>query len=180
MRFPLAVYLPPAMQVAGVFAFRAIQVDEWMMDAVAMVTEQGPALETRTGRVCGTCTLCCELPEIDEFSKPANVACQHCQAGTGCAIYDRRPSLCRDFLCLWMADDMLGPEWEPSVAHMMVYRQGPQITVLVDPEWSLAWKSEPYAGQLTKWASNAAGEGRYVIVFVGDAVFKVAPALAGV
>lgn len=54
-------------------------------------------------RSCGSCTLCCRLPEIDEFAKPPDVACSHC-TGSGCAIYDGRPQVCRDFLCRWMTN----------------------------------------------------------------------------
>lgn len=74
-----------------------------------------------------------------------------------------------------MTDHDLGPEWEPTVAKMMVYGQGDQLTVLVDPDHPQAWRQEPYANQLTAWATEAAGRGGYVIVFVGDDVYKVAP-----
>jgi hypothetical protein len=126
-------------------------------------------------RACGSCTLCCRLPEIDHFAKPANTWCPNCTAGRGCSIYADRPQLCRDFLCAWMINESLGPEWEPSVANMMVYGQGQQITVLVDPDYPTAWKTEPYATQLNDWACEARRKGGYIIVFVGDDVFKINP-----
>lgn len=125
-------------------------------------------------RSCGTCTLCCRLPEIDQLSKPANTLCVNCVMGKGCFIYEDRPDLCRDFLCAWMTDHELGPEWEPTVANMMVYGQGDQLTVLVDPDHPQSWRQEPYTTQLTSWATEAAGRGGYVIVFAGDDVYKVA------
>lgn len=121
-------------------------------------------------RECGTCTLCCRLPDIDALEKPANAWCAHCVEGQGCVIYDRRPQLCRDFLCLWRTDQELGEAWEPARSHMMVYRQGPQVTVLVDPDFPEIWKQAPYATALQRWAREG---GQYVIVFVGDLVFKV-------
>jgi hypothetical protein len=127
------------------------------------------------GRSCGTCTLCCRLPEIDELSKPANEWCVNCVAGKGCAIYDDRPKLCRDFLCFWMVSERLGPEWDPSTANMMVYRQGQQITVLVDPAHPSAWRREPYSTQLRQWAVEARERGGYIIVFAGDDIFKIDP-----
>lgn len=127
------------------------------------------------GRSCTTCTLCCRLPEIEEFSKPANVWCTHCVEGTGCAIYSDRPKLCRDFLCLWMLNEQLGPEWEPAKTHMMVYRQGPQMTVLVDPAFPEAWRQEPHFTQLSQWAGEVEELEAYIIVFVGDEVFKIEP-----
>jgi hypothetical protein len=69
----------------------------------------------------------------------------------------------------------LGPEWDPLVSRMMIYEQGPQTTVLVDPDHPALWREEPYKAQLEAWAMAAAERGGYVIVFVGDAVFKVEP-----
>ncbi|WP_313193548.1 hypothetical protein [Shinella zoogloeoides] len=125
------------------------------------------------GRSCGTCTLCCRLPDIDLLDKPANVWCRHCVAGEGCSIYADRPSVCRDFLCLWMTDEGLAEAWEPSRSHMMVYRQGPQVTVLVDPDHPDIWRREPYHSQLLDWACEAEATGGYVIVFRQDDVFKI-------
>ncbi|MGV1769484.1 YkgJ family cysteine cluster protein [Agrobacterium vitis] len=124
-------------------------------------------------RTCGTCTLCCRLPDIDALAKPANTWCIHCTAGKGCTIYSERPQLCRDFLCLWMKSDSLGPEWEPAKAKMMVYTQGPQITVLVDPAFPQVWRNEPYASAMRRWAADAETTGGYVIVFVGEDVVKI-------
>lgn len=126
-----------------------------------------------SGRSCGTCTLCCRLPDIDLFDKPANAWCRHCIEGKGCSIYADRPSVCRDFLCLWMTEEVVGEAWEPSRSHMMIYRQGPQITVLVDPGHPDIWRREPYHAQLRAWADEAEPNGGYVIVFWQDDVFKI-------
>lgn len=132
-----------------------------------------PSPTTVPGRSCGTCTLCCRLPDIDLFDKPANAWCRHCIEGKGCSIYADRPSVCRDFLCLWMTDEALGEAWESSRSHMMIYRQGPQITVLVDPDHPNIWRREPYNTQLRAWADEAEPNGGYVIVFWQDDVFKI-------
>ena len=132
-----------------------------------------PSPTTVSGRSCGTCTLCCRLPDIDLFDKPANVWCRHCIEGKGCSIYADRPSVCQDFLCLWMTDETLGEAWEPSRSQMMIYRQGPQITVLVDPDHPDIWRREPYHAQLRAWADEAEPNGGYVIVFRQDDVFKI-------
>lgn len=139
-----------------------------------MTFAPAPALPL-PNRACGTCTLCCRLPEIEEFDKPANAWCENCIEGRGCAIYADRPQLCRDFLCQWMTDETLGPEWEPSISNMMVYRQGPQITVLVDPDHAATWTSKPYLTQLRSWAAESMHDGGYVIVFAGDDVTKIRP-----
>lgn len=132
--------------------------------------------ETIAGRSCGTCTLCCRLPEIEEFDKPANIPCRNCIPGSGCTIYSTRPDGCRDFFCLWMTDSNLPDEWEPVRSNLMVCRHGQQITVLVDPDHPHVWKNEPYASNLAAMATEAATSGGYVIVFVGDEIFKIAPA----
>lgn len=72
-----------------------------------------------------------------------------------------------------MTDEGLGEMWEPSRSHMMIYRQGPQITVLVDVDHPDIWRSEPYHAQLQAWAAEAEPAGGYVIVFWQDDVFKI-------
>lgn len=126
-----------------------------------------------TSRTCGTCTFCCHLPDIETLDKPANTLCRHCIEEKGCTIYGTRPKLCRDFLCLWRTSDMLGPEWQPQTAGMMIYRQGQQTTVLVDPARPDAFSREPYASGLRQMAAEAEPLGGYVIVFAGDAVTKM-------
>lgn len=132
-------------------------------------------IPTLPERACGTCTLCCRLPEIDAFAKPANAWCDHCLPEKGCAIYHHRPTLCRDFLCLWMTSAALSPEWEPARSRMMIYTQGPQTTVLVDPDHPEIWKRAPYAADLKGLAREVENTGGYLIVFVGDDVFKIEP-----
>ena len=132
-----------------------------------------PDILPLSARTCDGCTLCCRLPDIDELDKPANLACRHCVEGKGCAQYDTRPKTCRDFLCLWRTDADFGPEWQPSLCGMMLYRQGPQMTVLVDPESPAALQAGCHADGLQQLAERAEAAGGYVVVFVGDAVFKV-------
>lgn len=132
--------------------------------------EQGNA-----GRSCGTCTLCCRLPEIAALDKSADEWCRHCSEGQGCAIYADRPQLCRDFLCRWMTDATVSEAWQPLRSKMLVYEQGPQLTVLVDPDHPDAWKAEPYFSDLQTWANVADGIGKYVILFCGDEVGKIEP-----
>src|SRR4051794_3985517 len=43
------------------------------------------------GRACGSCMMCCKVPYIKEFEKPAGVWCKHAVAGKGCGIYESRP-----------------------------------------------------------------------------------------
>ena len=138
------------------------------MTVVLAASGTGPALVE--GRSCGTCSLCCILPEIDEFDKPANEPCRHCLSGGGCVAYETRPDTCRDFFCLWRTDENWGVHWDPAIAGMMVYAQGPQLTVLVDPAGDEDWRRAPYLGELEARARALKASGGYVIVYVGDAV----------
>ena len=128
-----------------------------------------------TSRACGTCTLCCRLPDIEELQKPANMLCRHGMEGRGCSIYETRPQGCRDFWCLWRSGTRLGEHWNPVHSHMMVYVQGPQVTVLVEPDHAKIWRQPPYHAELTNWASELQKGGGYIIVFAGDVVTKIAP-----
>lgn len=137
--------------------------------------EQGPveAVALVPGRNCGTCSLCCILPDIAEFDKPANQPCRHCVAGGGCDAYDARPATCRDFYCLWRTEAALAPEWEPQISRMMLYRQGPQLTVLVEPEAGSIWRETPYLEWLEAQARVLKAQGGYVVVYAGEAVSVV-------
>ncbi len=73
------------------------------------------------GRGCGDCTVCCTAMAIDkpEIQKDAGVACRHCTQ-TGCAIYDTRPQLCRDYHCGWRQLPMLDDSWRPDRSGVFV------------------------------------------------------------
>ena len=66
------------------------------------------------GRQCGDCTVCCTVMAIDkpEIQKEAGVTCRHCVGG--CAIYDTRPPLCRDYYCGWRQLPILDESWRPD------------------------------------------------------------------
>jgi hypothetical protein len=52
---------------------------------------------------CGTCRACCIVPELsegDEYKAPYT-PCRHLCA-SGCGIYDKRPTVCKKFKCLWL------------------------------------------------------------------------------
>lgn len=126
-------------------------------------------------RSCDGCSLCCILPDIDALEKPANTVCRHCAQGQGCLVYADRPQLCADFHCRWITDISMPAAWNPAVAHMMVYAQGPQITVLVDPAYPDAHRQAPYREDLQQWATEIDASGGFVIVFVGDMAIKIEP-----
>lgn len=101
--------------------------------------------------------MCCRLLEIrpehaPEIAKPAGAWCRHCSR-PGCSIHDRRPDLCRDFLCQWLLDPKLGPEWFPPTAGMILAFDGSKtMHVIVDPERPNAHREEPHAIQIARMA----------------------------
>jgi hypothetical protein len=71
-------------------------------------------------RTCGECTLCCTVMAIDkpDIQKDAGVICRHCRGG--CAIYETRPALCRDYHCGWRQLPILDDSWRPDRSGVFV------------------------------------------------------------
>ncbi len=72
-------------------------------------------------RNCGSCGVCCKVLRIDapELQKSAGEWCPNCQPGKGCAIYDSRPAVCRDYRCVWLATDFLPEDARPDKLKVM-------------------------------------------------------------
>jgi hypothetical protein len=66
------------------------------------------------GRDCGTCEVCCIVPSIDagEIQKASSARCTHCTQG--CAIYETRPTVCRDYNCGWRRLAAIPEDWRPD------------------------------------------------------------------
>ena len=65
-----------------------------------------PTLSTATALVCATlarsmectrCGACCVAPDIAALDKPVGMRCPHLTEDNLCAIYERRPQICRDY-----------------------------------------------------------------------------------
>jgi len=59
--------------------------------------------EALADRPCGDCSVCCTVKPINtpELTKAPGVACRHCLASGGCAIYETRFPVCREYRCSW-------------------------------------------------------------------------------
>ncbi|MEM7410779.1 MAG: hypothetical protein AAF430_11135 [Myxococcota bacterium] len=66
-----------------------------------------------TDRSCGSCSLCCEVLRVDALEKLGGVRCLHQRPEGGCGIYATRPSICRDYRCLWLGGG-LGDDDRPD------------------------------------------------------------------
>jgi Fe-S-cluster containining protein len=63
--------------------------------------------EMPSSRQCGPCNLCCTAMHVAALDKPAGTPCEHQgkAAGGGCGVYDHRPSVCRNWYCMWVRDN---------------------------------------------------------------------------
>jgi hypothetical protein len=67
-------------------------------------------------RTCGSCNICCVVPKIDEpeLQKLPGCRCRNALTSGVCAIYETRPTVCRNFFCGWRllpwVDERLKPD----------------------------------------------------------------------
>jgi len=126
-------------------------------------------------RGCDGCTLCCKVLGIPEIDKPAEVLCPHCALGQGCTIYATRPADCAEFLCGYLMEPALGPEWKPDVSHIVLRIIGKTLTAHVDTAEPRAWLREPYYSTLRMWARSGAETGNRVLVSINPRIIQILP-----
>lgn len=126
------------------------------------------------GKSCGTCTMCCKVLRVTELNKPTDVWCGHCDKGRGCKIYDTRPTECRTFNCLFLLHEGFPEAWRPSKSKLVLYPQGNDVVVHVDPGAPGAWLTEPFYTALKGLAENQGPLGGMVSARIGEraVVFK--------
>jgi hypothetical protein len=100
-------------------------------------------------RQCGPCTACCVDLEIaaPELKKKARQPCPHLDGG--CAIYQTRPGVCRQFLCGWRLFEEMGDGWRPDLSGVLALRKAPS-------ELPPAWQGAPYGVHLIILAGEEA------------------------
>jgi hypothetical protein len=105
--------------------------------------------------------MCCKIfriidPEEVIPDKDANEWCEHCQPGSGCKIYDARPTLCRDYHCNWLQDPQLGVRWKPDSSKMIIqyneFNGRMALQIYVDGDYSTRWREEPYYADIKAMA----------------------------
>jgi hypothetical protein len=130
------------------------------------------------GRECGTCMFCCKVMGIEAIAKPQNSWCPNCVRGTGCKIYDTRPTECRTFFCHWMLEKNLPAEWKPDRAKfVLVMNPGGHLTAFVDSTAPTAWRKAPYYDALKRWAveGTRSNPARIVMVRIGARGIVILP-----
>ncbi|HLH10880.1 MAG TPA: hypothetical protein VKV77_03250 [Methylovirgula sp.] len=125
------------------------------------------------GKACGACSLCCKILEIEELQKPAGPACENCVAGGGCAIYEMRPDVCRDFECLWKSDRSLSSQMRPDRVGtlLMEDEDTEEYRAVCDPETPFAWRTPIVFKHLVSVAKS----GRVVVAKAGLKSWRIHP-----
>lgn len=76
-------------------------------------------------RSCDGCVACCTgtlTANIYGFKMTRDQPC-HFKLDCSCAIYDKRPQLCKDYTCAWLTDTTI-PEWmAPRLSNVILTRR---------------------------------------------------------
>ena len=123
------------------------------------------------GKSCGTCTMCCKVLEIDELKKAAGVWCSNCIKSGGCAIYARRPEVCRAYECLWLTERSLPATLKPERTGtiLMEAADAEEYQAVCDPEKPFAWRHPLVFKHLVAKAK----EGRTVVARAGLKAWRI-------
>ena len=101
---------------------------------------------------------------IPELSKPKDTPCSHIVPHKGCDIYSERPHSCRAFVCHWMMDSAIADTWKPSTCHMVVEAKQRSKVIHVDPDFTGAWRTEPYFSEIKAMAKAGLAKGAMTLV----------------
>lgn len=115
--------------------------------------------------------MCCKSLQIDELDKPMGLMCENCVAGAGCAIYESRPQVCRDFLCEWLMDRNLSSIYRPDRIGV-IFMEDPDnedYQAVCDPSKPYAWRNPLVFRHLVAMAKA----GRVVVAKSGLRAWRV-------
>lgn len=85
-------------------------------------------------------------------------------ANFGCRIYANRPPSCHDFICRWLTDPVMGPEWKPNVCKMVIDCRPSLFVARVDPAVSQPWRAEPYLSVLKRLSVQGLTKGVVMVI----------------
>jgi len=85
------------------------------------VTKRSGFVELVKERVCGECSVCCVVLNVDtpEFQKMPGVPCTHL-CSTGCSIHATRFPVCHIYHCGWRYLQFLGDDWRPDKSGVLI------------------------------------------------------------
>jgi len=77
---------------------------------------------------CGECSVCCDIPVIDELKKPAFTLCKNYDLKCkNCKIYDKRPEECKNFECAYYQAPKANIAIRPDKCGVMFEMLSPRI-----------------------------------------------------
>ena len=91
-------------------------------------------MESVAGRECGSCIECCRFIPIktELLEKPTNQLCPYCTIGSGCRVYEKRPSVCSGWNCGWRYLSTMSEEFRPDKSGIVIRVESlPEITVTI-------------------------------------------------
>ena len=119
---------------------------------------------------CGTCTYCCKLLGVLNLKQP-NVWCDHCDIGKGCIIYDKRPSDCVEFECLWLIIQDMPDSMRPDRCKVVMSstKDGESVVVFVDPVYaSILSKDNLLKSEIGRYIDKLVQKGLVIMVVAGE------------
>ena len=127
-------------------------------------------------KTCGPCTLCCKVMAVRQLEKPEGAWCGHVAKGRGCAIYETRPSSCREFACGWLRQPALPDVLRPDRSKVVLHLEGARrLVARCDPGDPLAWRRDPMYAILKGWAARGWPGGSQVLAATGARYWAITP-----
>jgi hypothetical protein len=141
----------------------------------ASASKRPPAKATL--KVCGDCTLCCKVYEIEDFEKKPGTVCHHVRPEGGCGVWGLHPKICQEFKCLWLKHDDMNGQWRPDHAGFVLRLEpnGTTLAVDVDHDRPDAWRREPYYSQLKLWSEVMPKNEGLVLVYAPEGLYVITP-----
>lgn len=128
-------------------------------------------------KVCGECTLCCKVYEIEDFEKKPGTVCNHVRPEGGCGVWGLHPKICQEFKCLWLKHDDMNGLWRPDHAGFVLRLEpnGTTLAIDVDHDRPDAWRREPYYSQIKLWSEVMPKSEGLVLVYAPEGLYVVTP-----
>lgn len=111
---------------------------------------------------CGECNTCCIVFDIPEIKHTAGTLCSRWCQSLRCTIYDKRPSDCRKFECLWLKNQSMPDNWRPDKLKIIM-----RSTVAYGYRIVSFWETEINAlrnEEITKFVKTTLTEGAVVVL----------------
>jgi uncharacterized protein len=70
---------------------------------------------------CTLCGACCVAPDIAALDKPLGLRCPHLTSDNKCAVYDRRPEVCRSYAADELCERIAAPTLEERVEKYLAH-----------------------------------------------------------